>query len=104
MFQILTLVLGTIVRLFYARRKLVLESLALRQQLTVFKRRHPRPRLTLLDKLFWVAARQVWSGWKQFLIIVLPDTVIRWHRAGFELYWRVISRFRGQVGRKRFEI
>ena len=101
MFQILTLVLGTIVRLFYARRKLVLENLALRQQLTVFKRRHPRPRLTLLDKLFWVAARQVWSGWKQFLIIVLPDTVIRWHRAGFELYWRVISRFRGQVGRRR---
>ena len=54
-----------------------------------------------LDKLFWVAARQIWSDWKQFLIVVLPDTVVQWHRAGFELYWRFISRFRGRVGRKR---
>src|SRR5665213_2624888 len=101
MLNSIRLCLGTFARLFCSRRSLMLENLALRQQLAVFKRRHPRPRLTLLDKLFWVAARQVWSGWKQFLIIVLPDTVIRWHRAGFELYWRVISRFRGQVGRRR---
>ena len=90
-----------IVRLFCARRGLLLENLVLRQQLAVFKRRRPRPRLRLCDKLFWVAARQVWSDWKQFLVIVLPDTVVQWHRAGFQLYWRVISRFRGQVGRRR---
>ena len=101
MLNIMRLCLGTIARLFCTRRSLVLENLALRQQLAVFKRRHPRPRLTFLDKLFWVAARQIWSGWKQFLIVVLPDTVVQWHRAGFELYWRFISRFPGRVGRKR---
>ena len=100
MFNIISLCLGTITRLFCTRRKLVLENLALRQQLAVFKRRHPRPKLNLLDKLFWVAARQVWSEWKQFLIVVLPDTVTQWHRAGFQLYGRVISRFHGRVGRR----
>ena len=93
--------LGTIARLFCARRSLLLENLALRQQLTVFKRRHPRVRLTFLDKLFWVAARQICSDWEQFLIVVLPDTVVQWHRSGFALYWRLISRFPGRAGRKR---
>jgi hypothetical protein len=62
------LVLGTITRLFSTRRSLVLENLALLQQLVVFKRRHCKPRLRLFDKLFWVAARQVWSDWKQSLL------------------------------------
>ena len=65
------------------------------------KRRHPRTRLTFLDKLFWVAARQICSDWKQFLIVVLPDTVVQWHRSGFALYWRLIFRFPGRAGRKR---
>jgi hypothetical protein len=56
MLQILRLVLGTITRLFSTRRSLVLENLALRQQLVVFKRRHRKPRLSLFDNLFWVAA------------------------------------------------
>jgi transposase InsO family protein len=101
MLNIIRLCLGTIARLFCTRSSLLLENLALRQQLAVFKRCHPRPRLELLDKFFWVAARQLWSDWKQFLMIVLPDTVVRWHRAGFELYWRIISRVRGRVGRRR---
>ena len=102
MFQILRLFLGTIARIFCARRRLVLENRVLRQQLAVFKRRHPRPRLKLLDKVFWVAARQVWCDWKQSLLIVLPETVVQWHRAGFKLYWRVLSRvWRPHSGRHR---
>ena len=101
MLNIMRLCLGTIARLFCARRSLLLENLALRQQLAVFKRRHPRTRLTFLDKLFWVAARQIWSDWNQFLIVVLPDTVVQWHRSGFALYWRLISRFPERAGRKR---
>jgi|SRR5437667_5527698 len=66
MLNIMRLCLGTIARLFCARRSLLLENLALRQQLAVFKRRHPRTRLTFLDKLFWVAARQIWSDWKLY--------------------------------------
>src|SRR5664279_5164168 len=87
-------------RLFRGRRTLLLENLALRQQLVALKRRHPRPSLSLFDKLFWVSTRRVWSGWKQALIVVTPETVTRWHRAGFRMYWRLISRVRRQVGRK----
>jgi len=88
------------VRLLRARRSLLLENLALRQQLAVLKRRHPRPRLDLLDKLFWVAVRRFWSGWQQSLIVVTPETVVRWHRAGFRLYWKLISKVRRPVGRR----
>jgi len=83
-----------------ARRSLLLENLALRQQLTVLKRRHPRPRLDLLDKLFWVAIRRFWSGWQRSLIAVTPETVVRWHKAGFRLYWKLISKVRRPVGRR----
>src|ERR1700740_1012180 len=100
MFRFIGLCLGTLVRLLRARQSLLLENLVLRQQLAVLKRKHPRPRLAPADKLFWVLARRFWSGWKQALILVSPDTVVRWHRAGFKLYWRAISRFRRTIGRK----
>ncbi len=101
MFRLLELLLGTFVRVFQSRGSLLLENLALRQQLTVLKRRHPKPRLDTFDRGFWVFARRIWSRWKQALIIVNPETVVRWHRSGFALYWRPISRAQGVVGRKR---
>src|SRR4030088_2921771 len=100
MFRFIGLSLGTLVRLLRARRSLLLENLALRQQLAVLKRRHPRPRLGLLDRLFWVAVRRFWSGWQQSLIVVIPETAVRWHRAGFRLYWKMISKVRRPVGRR----
>src|SRR5271168_62128 len=100
MFCFVRLSFGMLVRLFRGRQSLLLENLALRQQLVMLKRRHPRPSLGLLDKLFWVIARRVWSGWKQALLVVTPETVVRWHRSGFRMYWRLISRVRRQVGRK----
>jgi hypothetical protein len=57
-----------VVRLFRARRSLLIENLALRQQLAAIQRRHPRPQLGRLDKLFWVVIRQFWSQWKKALI------------------------------------
>src|ERR1700730_13383565 len=101
MIDAMGLLFGAILRLFRARRRLLLENLALRQQLAALKRRHPRPRLAAFDKLFWVLARRFWSGWKQALIIGSPETVVRWHRCGFALYWRAISRARRMVGRRR---
>lgn len=100
MFNLFFLGIGALVRLFRSRRNLVLENLALRQQLAVLKRYHPRPRLALLDKLFWVAASRVWSGWRRSLILVTPETVVRWHRAGFRLYWRLISKIGKPMGRR----
>src|SRR5690348_6018650 len=101
MMDTLGLLLGTIRRLFQTRRSLLVENLLLRQQLVALNRRRPKPRLAIFDKLFWVLARRFWSGWKQALIIVSPETVVRWHRAGFALYWRTISKARRVVGRKR---
>src|SRR3984885_1948032 len=75
MFRFIGLCLGTLVRFSRARRTRLLENLALRQQLAVLKRRHPRPRLDLLDKLFWVAVRRLWSGWQQSVIVATPETV-----------------------------
>jgi hypothetical protein len=47
-----------------------------------------------------VILRRFWSWWKEASIVVTPDTVVRWHRAGFQLYWRFISRVRKRVGRR----
>jgi putative transposase len=100
MLRFVGLCFGMLGRLFRRRRSLLLENLALRQQLVTLKRRHPRPIIGLLDKLFWVIARSVWSAWKDSLNLVTPETVVRWHRTGFRLYWRLISRGRKRVGRR----
>jgi putative transposase len=83
-----------------SRRDLLLENLALRQQLIALKRKYPRPQVAVSDKLFWVLLRRLWAGWKQALIIVQPETVVRWHRAGFKLYWGWLSRHRTPSGRR----
>src|SRR5215472_3010369 len=92
--------LGWIVSSFRAREDLVLENLALRRQLLALHAQRPRTRLTALHKLFWVALRTFWSGWRKPLVLVTPRTVVNWHRAGFRLYWTWISRFRRVRGRK----
>ena len=68
---------------FRSRADLALEILALRQQVAVFKRKRPRPTFSSSDRLFWMLLRRVWSGWKDVLVVVQPDTVVAWHRAGF---------------------
>jgi len=60
----------------------------------VLKRKRPRPALTRLDRLFWTALRNCWPRWSDALVIVKPETVVGWHRAGFRLYWRRRSRRR----------
>ena len=90
--------LGWLSAFFRSRHRLVLEIAVLRQQLSVLKRKNPRPRLIRLDRLFWVALRRFWGRWSEVLVIVKPETVTRWHREGFRLYWRLRSR-RHQSGR-----
>ena len=76
------------------RAELAIENLALRQRLAILRRSSPRPRLRLTDRAFWIALSQVWSRWADALVIVKPDTVVRWHRAGFRLFWKWKSRSR----------
>jgi hypothetical protein len=84
-----------LVRLLWARRAaLIAENLALRQQLAVLHRNASRPRLQSRDRIFWVWLSRLWIGWRSALVIVQPDTVVRWHRQGFRLHWRWISRRR----------
>ena len=73
---------------FRSRADIALEVLALRQQVVVLKRKRPRPQLSPLDRMFWTVLRTMWSHWRDALVIVKPETVVGWHRAGFRLYWR----------------
>src|SRR5580658_3185119 len=100
MLRLPRLLVGRFIRCFRTRRDLVLENLALRQQLGVLKRKHPQSRLAASDRLFWVILRRLWPGWKRALIFVQPETVVRWHRAGFKLYWKWLSRHHRRAGRK----
>ena len=80
---------------FRARHSLVLENLALRHQIVVLQRSSKRPRLKMRDRVFWVLLSRIWSGWRESLSFVKPETVIRWHRRGFRLYWTWKSRRKG---------
>ena len=78
--------------LFHSRADLLMEIMILRQQVAVLKKEKPRPKLTGFDRLFWLGLRQLWSKWRELLIVVQPETVVNWHRKGFKLYWRIISK------------
>ena len=97
MLRLLKLIFGVLVRSFRARRDLLLENLALRQQLCALARRRPQPRFSNFDRLLWVMLRRLWSGWRKALVLVQPETVVHWHRAGFKLYWKWTSRSRVRV-------
>src|SRR5229473_7988127 len=86
--------------LFGGHRQLALENLALRQQLVVYKRTVPRPRLRTTDRLLWVGLAAVWAGWRQALVIVSPNTVLRWQRRRFREHWARLSA-RPAAGRPR---
>ena len=91
MLRLLVALLPTLFSAMRSRRHLVIENLALRQQLaTLTGRRHPDIRPA--DRVFWVLLRRYWSRWAQALAIVEPDTVVGWHRAGFGIYWDWLSR------------
>src|ERR1019366_4118491 len=95
----LTLPLRLAAAILKSRRSLLLENLALRHQLLVLTRNPSRPRLNFLDRAFWAWLSRSWSGWRIRLQFVQPDTVIRWHREGFRLFWKWKSR-RTKAGRK----
>ena|SRR2546422_6448079 len=92
--SILRVILLLFRALFRGRPQLALENLALRQQLAVLHRKSPRLRLRPADRSFWVSLAVVWDQWRSALIVVRPETVLRWHRQGFRYFWRWKSRGR----------
>lgn len=76
----------------------VLENLALRQQLAIYKRKQKRPRLMQGDRWFWMALARLWKGWRGALVVVHPDTVVRWRRERFRVHWTRLSNNGGKSG------
>ena len=87
MLAALVVVLRSLALICCGHREVALENLALRQQLAVFRRTVPRPPLSHRDRLFWVLLAQAWRGWRTALIVVRPDTVVRWHRQWLRRRW-----------------
>src|SRR5450631_2116957 len=83
---------GSLRSAFRTRAELALENLALRQQLANLRHTSGRPRIRMADRAFWIVLSRLWSRWADVLVIVKPDTVVRWHRTGFRLLWRWKSR------------
>jgi putative transposase len=99
MLELISLLFSTLARLSRKRRDLVVENLLLRHQLHVALRSRPRPDLKTRDRFFWMLVRRLVPDWKQHLILVQPETVVRWHRQGWRFYWRWRSGHR--LGRPR---
>ena len=90
--SLVTLMVRSAIALFRTRENQAIVELALRQQLAVYVHCHPRPRLSPLDRAFWVALFRFWPHWRSALLLARPETVIRWHRTAFRGYWRWISK------------
>jgi putative transposase len=75
-----------------SRRDLIIENAVLRHQVNVLRRHSKRPKLNLVDRLKLLIGACLLPSWRRAIAIVLPETVLRWHRAGFRLFWRRRSR------------
>jgi len=84
-------------------RAVALENLALRQQLAALTRTIKRPELRTRDRLFWILLSKAWPEWRTALIIVQPDTVVRWHRQWLRRQWALRSR-RSRPGRPNTDV
>ncbi|MEE9534342.1 MAG: hypothetical protein V3W06_07975 [Acidimicrobiia bacterium] len=95
----MTFGIGAVLRaLMLSRAQLAAENAALRHQLTMLQRARRRPTLHRRDRIFWIWLSKRWGGWRDVLLIVQPETVVKWHRQGFKLSWRWKSAG-GKIGR-----
>src|SRR5438445_13888084 len=98
MIDLFKLILGVLASLFRSRAKLEAEILVLRQQINVLRRRaSKRPHFNNTDRFLFVWLYRWFPSILGAIAIVRPETIIRWHRAGFRSYWR--WRSRNPVGR-----
>lgn len=86
-----------------SKEELIMENLTLRQQLAIYQTKKIKPKLTNLDRSFWVALKQSWNKWVDTLIIVKPETVIDWQNRRFKRHWTKISTQNKKPGRKRIK-
>ncbi|MDP9324838.1 MAG: integrase core domain-containing protein [Acidobacteriota bacterium] len=87
MLELIFLVVRALALACRGHHELVLENLALRQQLYALRRTVPRPHLRRRDRLFWILLARTWGHWRGALVLVQPDTVLRWHREWLRRRW-----------------
>jgi len=96
MIGFLILLLHVLVSPFKSQARLEAEIVFLRHQLNLLRRRLPaKPRITPADRLLFVWLYRLVPSLLKAAVIIQPDTILRWHRAGFRSYWRWKSRSRG---------
>jgi hypothetical protein len=95
-----SLALNAVLDLTRPKSELVLENALLRQQLIVFQRHVKRPALTWRDRVLLILIARKLPTWKTALMIVQPETLLRWHRDLFRRVWRHKSRRKGKKGRE----
>jgi hypothetical protein len=93
MIALLCFVLTILVSLFKSKSRLEAENAALRHQVVVLHRMvHKRVQLTNSDRLFFIQLYRWFPSILQVITVIRPETLVRWHRAGFRRYWRWKSR------------
>ncbi|HEY5374264.1 MAG TPA: hypothetical protein VIK01_11295, partial [Polyangiaceae bacterium] len=85
-------VFGMVTDLLRPRRFLLAENALLRQQLLVLRRQIKRPNLSAFDRAVIVIASAITSTWRESVLLVKPETILRWHRQGFQMFWRWSTR------------
>src|SRR5271166_6824684 len=93
---VLTILFHSLRALGRSRSDLLLENVALRQQINALIQAKPLPRLQPEERMLWVALRRTWSRWQDALLVVQPETVVAWHRKAFRRYWTALSRAPGR--------
>src|SRR5947209_6595697 len=87
-----SLLLGALADLARGKSELVAENALLRQQLIILRRQSKRPVCTKRDRILLVLLAKAVRAWRQALLIVQPETLLRWHRQGFRLFWKPKSK------------
>ena len=98
MLQLLLFIASFLRDHFRSRASMQAENLALRHQLGIYRRTTKRLRILPADRVFWSWLSRLWSGWRDSVVIVRPETVIAWRRRKFREHWRQLTRS-GKPGR-----
>jgi len=101
MIELIGLCMRFLAAVFKSRAGLQAENLALRHQLCVYQRSVKRPKVKPADRVLWTLLAKAWTGWRDALVFVKPDTVVRWERKRFRAHWRKLSQS-GDPGKERF--
>ncbi len=98
LFVVMIKIINTV---FKSKNDLIMANIVLRQQLSNYKAKKVKPKITDKDRSFWIALKQAWCKWRDVLIIVKPETVIDWQRRRFKKHWTKIST--NKTSRKRIK-